>query len=90
MMFCLGMGGNESFVRRKRSGRWEDVLLGEGRFLIVCTKETERKMGGCGAFVRRKRSGGWEVTNRLYEGNGAEDVRLLIVCTKVTERRMGG
>ena len=30
------------------------------------------------------------MTDRLYEGNGAEDGRFLIVCMKATERRMGG
>ena len=68
----------------------DNVLLGDGRFLIVCTKETERRMGGDESFVRRKRRGEWEVTDRLYGTFGAEDGRFRIVCTKETERRMGG
>ena len=47
-------------------------------------------MGGDGSVVRRKRSGGWEMTDRLYEGSGAENERCLIVCTMLTGRRMGG
>ena len=45
----------------------------DGKHRIVYTKESERWMRGVRSFVRRKRSGGWEVTNRLYEGNGAKD-----------------
>ena len=76
------MGGDGSFVRRKWGRGWEGTEhlyegngVGDGMFLIVCTKETEQGMGGNGAFVRRKWSGGWEVTEHLYEGNGAEDGR---------------
>ena len=32
-------------------------------------------MGGNELFVRRERSERWEVSERLYEGNGAKDGR---------------
>ena len=52
------MGGNESFVRRKRSGGWEVTnhlykgnRVEDGRERIVCAEETEQRMGGIGSFV---------------------------------------
>ena len=45
-------------------------------------------MGGDESFVRRKRSGGWEVTNRLYEGIGAEDGRMRSVCMVRSEKSL--
>ena len=45
-------------------------------------------MGGDESFVRRKKSGGWEVTDRLYEGSGAEDGWYRSVCTEVSEKTL--
>ena len=49
----------------------------DGRFLIVCTKETEWGMGGDGAFVRRNRSGGWEVSECLSDAVGEKSIDFL-------------
>ena len=46
----------------------------DGRFLIVCTKETEWGMGGDGAFVRRNRSGEWEGTERCSYAVGENSI----------------
>ncbi len=77
-----GGGGNGTFVRRNRSGRWEGTNLlyegsgvGDGRKMGVCAEETERRMGGNESFVQRKRSEVWEEDGRLCGGNGTEDGR---------------
>ena len=76
-MSWKGLGADRPLVRRSWSREWvvtNRVLHGDrtedGRFLIVCTKETEWGMGGIGAFVRRNRSRGWEVTKRMYGAVG--------------------
>ena len=52
----------------------DDVLLGDGRFLIVCTKETERRIVGNESFVRRKWDEGWEDAERLYGAVGEKSI----------------
>ena len=58
---------------RERSRIW--VLLGQ-------------KMGECRSFLRGKWSKGLEESDRLYEGNGAEDGWERIVCTVQLEKSL--
>lgn len=50
------------------------------RIQIVYTQDAKQvwelpgqNMGECRSFIRRTRSGGWEVSDRLYDTNGAVD-----------------
>ena len=66
----------------------DDVLLGDGRFLIVCTKETERRIVGNESFVRRKWDEGWEGTERLYGAVREKSIDFRKILYRLLEKTL--
>ena len=66
----------------------DDVLLGDRRFLIVCTKNAELRMGENELFVRRERSGGLEVTDRLFSAVGEKSIDFLKILYRLFRKTL--